>query len=157
MLNVPKILVIHLKRFKLKEGLKYDINERVYKDKENNVVDPIEFIGHEVDMPYKLDEEFEIYFPNSKITYDLYAFSYYIERSKHYISFIKKPFFMNLDYNNDDFIPGWYLVNDDIQFDYMDDEDINKYKNLGYLYFYKARDIGIDEQTFHHLGNEDIH
>ena len=158
MLNVPKILVIHLKRFKFKEGLKYDIKKGVYKDKENNVVDPIEFIGHEVDMPYKLDEEFEIYFPNSKITYDLYAFSYYIERSKHYISFIKKPFFIepNLEYNNINFTPGWYLVNDDIQFDFLDDDEVNQYKNNGYLYFYKARDFNVNGQSFHHLGNEDI-
>lgn len=144
--NLPKILVIHLKRY----------------DGQNN------FINSHVNMPDIIHpEKLKKYFaPEHSIEeifpYDLYAFSVFLPQthtqitSNHYISYINKPTFLDKegyklrDYN-EKFAPGWYLA-DDSKFEVANIFSYIEHKLTGYLYFYKAR----DNPYYHHIGNEDV-
>lgn len=146
LLNFPKILIIHLKR--------YDITEKK--------------IHRKIEMPYNINKIFLENFLwknnngecNEVRTYDLYAFIHHdgeTKNSGHYISYIKKPRFSNSNYNIYPFLPGWYCANDP-NFDMINpyDEDFVDHLNHGYLYFYKARDYDNNDYFHHHIGNEDI-
>ena len=142
-ITLPKILCISLKRFK------YDgVGKKI-----NTLVDIPYLITKDMLLKYMWNNEDG--YMNPLYDYDLYAFSYHIgdnDKSGHYASYINKPKFENTQYNK--FLPGWYRA-DDPSFTKVDNKsEIDSQKNLGYIYFYKARDS--DEDFHHHIGNKDI-
>jgi len=140
-LNLPEILIIHLKR------LKYNQSGRIINDDIVSIPDIIEadFIKQ---FMYTKDGE-----TNDIAPYDLYAFAVHsgTVSGGHYYSYIKKPTFSNHTYNNT-FKPGWYKANDS-SFTKEDSDPITD-KNKGYIYFYKKRNSS--SEFNHNIGNKDI-